>query len=75
MEALPILVLWSPGFVKIENEKFQLVLAGTVENPSKTWPQNVSMHGLMRGAIEHRRASKVVKRTEHLASVRDSNSN
>lgn len=67
MEALPILVLWSPGFVKIDDEKFQLVLAETVENPSKTWPQDVSMHGLMRGAIEHRRESKAVNKNGTLS--------
>jgi hypothetical protein len=61
MDAMPILVLWANGFVKIENRRFQLVLTETVNNPSKTWPQDVSAFGLMRGTIDHRRESKVAK--------------
>lgn len=69
MEALPILVLWSNGFLEIENHKFQSVLAETVKNPSKTWPQDVSAIGLMRGAIEHRRESKASKMDETLTEA------
>lgn len=69
MEALPILVLWLTGFLEIENHKFQSVLAETVKNPSKTWPQDVSAIGLMRGAIEHRRESKASKMDETLTEA------
>lgn len=66
MEVLPILVLWSNGFTKIESEKFQQILSETVKNPSKTWPQDISTHGLMRGTIEHRRESKASKGDPYL---------
>jgi hypothetical protein len=67
MDAMPILVLWSNGFVKVENKRFQLVLTETVKNPSKTWPQDVSVFGLMRGTIDHRRESKAVKMGKSLS--------
>jgi hypothetical protein len=67
MDAMPILVLWSNGFVNVENKRFQLVLTETVKNPSKTWPQDVSVFGLMRGTIDHRRESKAVKMGKSLS--------
>jgi hypothetical protein len=69
IETFPILALWSNGFTKIENNKFQWILAETVKNPSKTWPQDISTYGLMRGTIEHRRESKSSKGDPYLSDT------
>lgn len=69
IEVLPILVLWAVDFAEIRDAIFKLVLAETVENPSKTWPQDLSKHGLLRDSIEHRRESRAAKKDESLTDV------
>lgn len=61
MEMFPILVLWTPGFTPIARPKFEEVLLMTIENPSKTWPKNLSEQGLLRRGIEHGKAKNITE--------------
>ena len=69
MEDLPILMLWSPGFLPIDRTKFELLLTMTVINPSNTWPKDTSSLKLRRHGIEHRSESKFLKNDTEISEV------
>lgn len=59
MEELPILMVWTTDYQTIFRSTFEKLLTMTVENPSKTWPKDVSSLNLDRKRIEHGKARNV----------------
>lgn len=53
MEQLPILVIWNAHRAPIPTEVIVSVLIATANNPSKTWPRDLSWTGLERVAVDH----------------------
>lgn len=59
MEELPILMLWATDRASIGRHIFDELLILTVENTSKTWPQDLSRFGLELRRIQHGKARNI----------------
>lgn len=70
MDVLPILVLWTPGFEPISRPMLEEILTLTIENPSRTWPRDLSAQGLLRKGIDHGAARNIIE-SEKVRNVSD----